>query len=59
MSQGEDFAQNKALRFAGNHIDIYACAWGPDGVLGNLVGYNKAIDALANGTKYVRTDFTK
>ena len=44
---------DKALVYALDHVDIYACAWGPDGIVGNLVGYNKVPESLLNGTKYV------
>eukprot|EP00111_Clytia_hemisphaerica_P019427 TCONS_00057329-protein len=50
----DDIHQPAALSHANDYVDIYACAWGPDGVIGNKVGYNLAPGALENGTKYGR-----
>ena len=59
VSQGADYAQNKALQYNKNHVDIYACAWGPDGIFGNNVGYNLAPEALKNGTKNVSIKYVR
>ena len=53
MSGSNEVSQDKALVYALDHVDIYACAWGPDGIIGNKVGYNKARESLRKGTKYV------
>ena len=53
LSIGKDFAQASALSFSREYVDIYACAWGPDGKPGASVGYNKVPKVLEAGTKYV------
>ena len=53
ISSGKDVEQPRALSFAQDYIDIYACAWGPDDQSGVKVGYNLAPEAIANGTKNV------
>ena len=57
MIGSNEVSQDKALVYALDHVDIYACAWGPDGMLGNKVGYNKAPESLLNGTKYVSSNY--
>jgi len=53
ISSGKDVDQPRALSYAQDYIDIYACAWGPDDQVGSFVGYNLAAEAIANGTKTV------
>ena len=54
LSIGKEFAQASALSFRREYVDIYTCAWGPDGKPGASVGYNKVPKVFEAGTKYVR-----
>lgn len=53
LGQGVGVAQKNALAFKRNYIDIYTCAWGPDGKVGGSVGYNLSPKVFEDNTKYV------
>lgn len=61
LGQGVGVAQKKALAFKRNYIDIYTCAWGPDGKtveVSAIIYHQKFLKTIQNTVEMVKETST-